>query len=143
MHELNVELENQTFRRQFISALRSTRRHGTIRYSVRGAMDAIMHPSVACQFNMCGRNRKSKKPRTTPQIQKVAFEKMDKIIDCIVEAYQARPFERSENEEKFGGSPEKRAIWVLKSIASCLIGAPDAKGQPRQVTKETYRRQCA
>jgi hypothetical protein len=75
-------------------------------------MEAIMDPSVTCQFNMCGRNRKSKKPTTTPTI-KLAFHKMDNIIDCIVEAYRGRPFEKRENEDKFGGSEEKRALWIL------------------------------
>jgi hypothetical protein len=33
--ELNVEVENTTFRRQFISDIRAKKRHGSIMYSVR------------------------------------------------------------------------------------------------------------
>jgi hypothetical protein len=143
VEQLNVELENQAFRRLFITALRAIRRHGAIRYSVRGAMEAIMLPSVACQFNMSGRNRTSQKPTTTPQIKKVAFDRMDNIIDCIVQAYNGRPFDKTEIEQKYGGSPENRALWIIKSIGSCLIGAPDSKGQHRQVTKVTKARRIA
>jgi hypothetical protein len=131
VEELNVELENPTFRRGFMSALKAINRHGFMRSSVRAAMDAIMEPGVACQFNMCGRHRQSKKP--TPL--KVAFNKMTNIIECIVEAYKGRPIDKAENVDKFGGSEGMKVRWIMDSIAKSLVGAPDALGQSRQITR--------
>jgi hypothetical protein len=143
VEQLNVELENPAFRRTFILALRAIRRHGAIRYSVRGAIEAIMSPSVACQFNMSGRNRSCKDPTAPPQIKKIAFNRMDNIIDCIVHAYRGRPFDSPDIERRYGGTPESRTLWIIKSISSILIGAPDAKGQLRHVTKVTKARRIA
>jgi hypothetical protein len=75
--------------------------------SVKAAMDAIMEPGVACQFNMRGRHRRGKTTTTV----KGALDKMANIIDCIVEAYRGRPIEKPHNEEKFGGSEETRGRW--------------------------------